>query len=370
MVLKYLLEKEFKQIRRNIIMPALIVVYVLMVLFLFPWAVNFEAKDIHVTILDEDHTTLSRQLVEKVSHTPSFVLVRVTSTYQEAYTDIETKASGMLLRIPPHFAKDLLTDRHPVVDVVANAVDGSQASLGSAYLHSILEDFSDEVRIRMIGKGKEDLSPLRILPLYLFNPTLDYKSFMLPAFIVMILTMICGIIPAMNIILEKEVGTMQQINVTPISRTVFILGKIIPFWIIGLAIYALSIVILWLLYGVVPAGSLLTLTLAGLIYIISISGMGVLISNFSSTLQQGMFLILFFILILFLLSGLFTPVSAMPWWAKVIAYLNPLTYFIEIMRMIYLKGATLSDLYLKLLILLGFGVVLNVFSVVTHKKRQ
>ena len=370
MVLKYLLEKEFKQIWRNPIILGVLVVFVTMVLFLFPWAVNFEAKNIGITIVDQDRSPQSMQLISKVIANKSFRLHRVVDTYRSGYQDIESSDASVLLCIPKDFAKDLLGKQSAEVQIFANAVDGSQASLGSSYLAAVVNDYADNVRVRQTGLSLEEISPVQIVPRYRFNPSLDYKAFMLPAFVVMILTMFCGILPGLNIIIEKETGTIQQINVTPIKRHTYILGKIIPFWVLGLGIYALSLLVIWLIYGLSPTGSIGTLILAGFIYIASISGIGILVSNFSETLQQGMFLILFFILILFLLSGLFTPVSAMPGWAKVIAYGNPLTYFIKVMRLIYLKGAGFMDVLPQLGILALFGVVLNTASILTLKKRN
>lgn len=370
MVLKYLLEKEFKQIGRNILIPGIIVIFVLIMLLLFPWAVSFEAKNIPLTIVNQDGSQSSLQLTQKIAANPSFVLNRVVRTYEEGYKDMESKSAIIMVVIPQHFGRDLLSSALPQVKVVANAVDGSQASLGAQYLNAIVADYSTQICEERLGKQGQTQLPLSIHPLYRFNPFLDYKAFMLPAFLVMLLTMICGIIPAMNIIIEKEVGTIQQINVTPIKSHTFILGKIIPFWVIGLVILGVSVLILGLLYNLWPAGSLTALFIGGLIYTTSISGMAILISNFSDTLQQGMFLILFFILILFLLSGLFTPINTMPWWAKGIAYLNPLTYFIRTMRMIYLKGAILTDVLPNIGILCLFGLALNGIAIATHKKRK
>lgn len=370
MVLKYLLEKEFKQIGRNILIPGIIVVFVLIMLFLFPWAVSFEAKNIPLTIVNQDGSQSSLQLAKKIAATPSFRLNRIVPNYEQGYEDMENKSAIIMVVIPKHFGRNLLANTSPHVKVVANAVDGSQAALGAQYLHAVITNYSSQIREQHLGKNTKTLLPLTIQPLYRFNPLLDYKAFMLPAFLVMLLTMICGIIPAMNIIMEKEAGTIQQINVTPIKRHTFILGKIIPFWVIGIVILVASVFILWWLYGLWPSGSLTALFFGGLVYIISISGMAILISNYSDTLQQGMFLILFFILILFLLSGLFTPINTMPWWAKGIAYLNPLTYFIRAMRMIYLKGAILTDVLPEIGILCLFGLVLNSVSIITHKKRK
>lgn len=208
-----------------------------------------------------------------------------------------------------------------------------------------------------------------IVPQFKFNPALDYKFFMIPGFMVLLLTLICGILPALNIVLEKENGTINQINVTPVNRIVFILAKLIPFWIVGLVVMIISVSASYLLYGLWPTGSVLAVLFSAVVFIISISGLGIIISNYSSNMQQASFLVMFFILILILLGGMFTPISSMPEWARLIAYVNPFTYLTTTFRMLYLNGSTLADVSGNLLKLGVIAVVLNGWAVVSYKKR-
>jgi ABC-2 type transport system permease protein len=209
---------------------------------------------------------------------------------------------------------------------------------------------------------------LEIVPRYRYNETLDYKTFMLPAFIVLMITLICGILPSLNVVLEKEIGTIHQINTTPVTKLNFILAKVIPYWIIGIIILTISIFMVWIIYGLFPSGSILALYLSSIIFIVGVTALGIVISNYSDTLQQSMFIVLFFILIIILLSGMFTPVSSMPVWAQTIAYINPLTHFIEIMRLIYLKANSFIDLLRPMAILLAFAAVFNGWAVLSYKK--
>ncbi len=194
---------------------------------------------------------------------------------------------------------------------------------------------------------------------------------MIPGFMVLLLTLICGILPALNIVLEKENGTINQINVTPpVNRIVFILAKLIPFWIVGLVVMIISVSASYLLYGLWPTGSVLAVLFSAVVFIISISGLGIIISNYSSNMQQASFLVMFFILILILLGGMFTPISSMPEWARLIAYVNPFTYLTTTFRMLYLNGSTLADVSGGNLLKLGvIAVVLNGWAVVSYKKR-
>jgi ABC-2 type transport system permease protein len=213
------------------------------------------------------------------------------------------------------------------------------------------------------------LPKVEIIPQYKFNPKLDYKNFMIPGFMVLLLTIICGILPALNIVMEKENGTINQINVTPISKINFILAKLIPYWVVGIVVMIISISVTFLIYGLWPAGSAIAVLFSAIVFIISVSGLGIIISNNSETMQQASFLVMFFILILVLLGGMFTPVSSMPAWAQLIASINPFNYLTETFRMLYLNGSTLADVSGNLFVLALIAIVLNSWAILSYKKR-
>lgn len=185
---------------------------------------------------------------------------------------------------------------------------------------------------------------------------------------VMLLTMICGFLPALNVVGEKEVGTIEQINVTPVSKLTFILAKLIPYWLIGFIVLTICFFLAWLLYGILPVGHFVTIYLFAVVFLFVVSGFGLVISNHSATLQQAMFVMWFFMLILMLMSGLFTPVHSMPEWAQLIAALNPLKYFVEVMRTIYLRGGGIVELLPQLGALMAFAVFFNLWAVRSYRK--
>ena len=174
----------------------------------------------------------------------------------------------------------------------------------------------------------------------------------------------------LNIVSEKENGTIEQINVTPVSKVVFTLSKLIPYWLIGFFVLSIAMLLAWLIYGLVPASSLSTIYIGAGIFIFLVSGVGITISNYSSTLQQAMFVTWFFVIIMLLMSGLFTPVGSMPEWAQSIAAFNPLKYFVEFIRMVYLKGSSLAEVGKPLGCLLGFGILFNAWAVWSYRKQQ
>ena len=368
--LKYLIEKEFKQISRNAIIPKMIVLYPVLVLLIFPWAINFEVKNIQINVVDNARSVYSQRLINKIDASAYFILTGVSTRYNDAIGDIEKEKADIVLEIPASFDTDMVKERRAKVMISANAVNSTQGLLGNNYLTQIINDYSQELRTELFpASALSDASHIDAVTDYRYNKRLDYKTFMLPAFIVLMMTLICGILPSLNIVIEKETGTIQQINATPVSKFNFILAKLIPYWIIGLVILTLSFLVTWVIYGLLPSGSFATLYISAVVFLLGITGLGIIISNYSDTLQQSMFLVMFFILIIILLSGMFTPVSAMPGWAQAVAYANPLTYFIEIMRLVYLKGSALSDLFKPLMWLTGFAVFFNTWAVLSYKKR-
>ena len=372
-MLKYLIQKEFKQFIRNRFFPRVVVMMPVMMMCVLPWAANFDIKNINVAVVDNDHSTYSARLITKVSASHYFSFSGVASSYPMAMESIETGNADIILEIPQGFERDLVKEGKTNLMISANAVNGTKGSIGSSYLLRIINEYSDELRSDagfVIPQGDNSIPVIEIIPQNKFNPQMDYKVFMIPAIMVMLLTMMCCFLPALNIVSEKEIGTIEQINVTPVSRLTFIFAKLIPYWIIGFVVLTLCFLIAWLMYGLVPMGSLVSIYIAALVYVLAISGFGLVISNYSETMQQAMFVMFFFVLIFILLSGLFTPIKSMPQWAQAITVINPLKYFMQIMRQIYLKGSDLVNLLPQLGALCVFVVVSNVWAMVSYKKSR
>ncbi len=374
--LKFLIEKEFKQMFRNPLIPRLIVLFPTMVLLVFPWAVSFEIKNIRVDVVDHSKSVYSKTLTDKIAASQYFILHDTPPDYNAAMLNMENDETDMILEIPASFDVDLVKRRESGVGVAVNSVNGTQGLLGSNYVMQIVNDFSSELR----GELTQTLPPqtrvsfmrlkkMNIVPQYKYNPALDYKKFMIPGFMVLLLTILCGILPALNIVMEKENGTINQINVTPISKMNFILAKLIPYWAVGLVVMIISITLSFLIYGLWPGGGVVAVLISAIVFILSVSGLGIIISNYSETMQQASFLVMFFILILVLLGGMFTPVSSMPAWAQAIAAINPFNYLTTAFRMLYLNGSSLADVSGNLLALGAIAVVLNGWAVFSYKKR-
>lgn len=368
-MLKFLIEKEFKQIRRNSFLPRLILAFPLMVMLVLPWAANQEIENIKLSVADHDHSTYSERLIRKITSSGYFILTDVSPTGAIAMNNIESGDADIILEIQDGFEKNLVREGAGHVMISANSVNGTKGSLGSSYLSSIIHDFSTELREEYGQAGNTTAVPqFTAHTQYKFNPHLDYKVFMIPALMVMLLTMLTGFLPALNIVGEKEAGTIEQINVTPVKKLLFVLAKLIPYWIIGVVIMTICMGLGALVYGLYPAGSLVTVFLFATIYILVVSGMGLVVSNYSDTMQQAMFVMFFFVMILLLMSGLFTPVASMPEWAQTITLFNPLKYFMEVMRLVYLKGSAFAEMIPQFSVLCGFAAALNIWAVLSYRK--
>jgi ABC-2 type transport system permease protein len=368
-MLRYLLEKEFKQIKRNSFIPRLIIIMPLMAMIVFPYAANFDVKNINLSIIDHDKSSYSQNLIQKVQSSGYFRISDVSNTYTEAMESIESDESDVILEIPLNFERSLLKEQKADLMISANAVNGNKGGLGTAYLTNIIKDYNDEIRVENLQiVDRVSIPSLKLVPLYRYNPTLKYEVFMVPALMVMILAMICGFLPTLNIVGEKQSGTIEQINVTPVKKWVFILSKLIPYWVIGYLVLSIAMLIALFYWGLKPSGSILTIYIFASIFIVAFSGFGLVISNYATTVQQALLMMFFFMLTFIFMSGLYTPVENMPPWAQMISNISPLKYIMQVLRLVYLKGSSLSDLGKPFIFLISFATIFYTWAILSYKK--
>ena len=358
-VLPYLLEKEFKQFMRNAILPRIALMVPLMVMLVAPLVTTMDVKEVRVAVVDHDRTMASRRLTDRVAASPYFTLVARPTTYGGALRLVEDDRADIVLTIPAGYGRDLGAGHAaPRVQITANAVNAAKAQIGASYLSQL-------TTAQAAPPGGE-----RLAVQYRYNPTLDYRAYMIPALMTLLVLILCGVLPALNIVSEKEIGTIEQINVTPISRLTFTMGKLIPFWVIGLVAVGLGVAVGGLVYGVWPAGSLWLILLASLLFTSVASGFGLVVSNYSTTLRQALFVIYFFVMIFILMGGLFTPIASMPRWAQTVTYGLPTRYYGEAMRALYLKGSSFADLLPQFGALALMAVGLGAWAVVSYRKTE
>ena len=370
-MLKFLLEKEFKQIIRNKSLPRMVIVLPFVALALFPLVANFEIKNINLAVVDNNHSPYSERLIQKVVSSGYFKMTNVSQNYNDALLSVEQDNADVILEIPPRFEEDLINKQTADVLISANTVNGMKGGLSSAYMAGIVGDFSGEIRDEWIQSGTKLKAPaVEIVPRYNFNPHLEYKYTMVPAIMMMMLAMLTGFLPALNIVGEKEKGTIEQMNVTPVNKFTLIVSKLIPYWVIGFIVLSICFFVAWLFYGMISVGGYLEIYLFAAIFVLAFSGFGLVISNYASTIQQGMFIMFFFVITFIFLSGLYTPVSSMPEWTQTFSRFSPLRYMVEALRFIFLKGSNFFDLKWHFAALCGFALFFNGWAVLSYRKSQ
>jgi ABC-2 type transport system permease protein len=370
-VLKFLLQKELKQIVRD---PSIIVILFIMPmiqLIILPLAADYEIKNINLGVVDHDHSEYSRQLINKITSSGYFRLRDYSATFDQGMKAIGLDKTDLILEIPSQFERSLVKENQSTLLVAVNAINGVKAGLGGAYIQGIIQDYNQDVRTQWIQFPRFNPQPtIEVTSSNWYNPNMNYRVFMVPGILVMLVTMIGSSFASNNIVREKEMGTIEQINVSPIKKTQFILGKLIPFLILALTVLTVGLIVARVIYDIVPLGHYITIYIFAVFYLLAILGLGLLLSTYAQTQQQSMLVSFFVTMIFNLLSGLYTPIESMPMWAQVITRLNPVSYFIEVMRMVVLKGSGLSDIKYHILAMIGFAVFFNGWAILNYKKRS
>ena len=369
--IKFILQKEFIQIFRNKAMLPIIFALPLVQLLVLSNAATYEIKNIKFSIVDLDQSKFSRELISKFTASGHFILTENSFSTETAEEGLRNNTSKMILHIPKDFEKDYRINGAAEVQLLINAEDGATAGVIYNYSTNIVQQFSGSIVTQWSGSVSQTQNPM----IYInqsnwFNPELNYKTYMVPGILVVLISMIGLFLSGMNIVKEKELGTIEQLNVTPIKKSHFIIGKLLPFWIIGLFELAFGIIIAQIVFQVPMLGNpLLVFCIAG-IYMLVILGMGLFISTLTDTQQQAMFIAWFFMVIFMLMGGIFTPIESMPDWAQSLTLINPIAHFVRVMRMIMLKGSGLKDVLQTIYILSAFAIVMLSLAVWRYKKTE
>jgi ABC-2 type transport system permease protein len=331
-------------------------------------AATYDIRNVRWHLIDKDQTTTSRLLSEKFTGSGYFILTNQSFSDLAGEKDLLRGKASMVLQIPHDFERDVMTTGTAKVQLSINAEDGSSAGLIQSYAGTIIATFAQELQVRL-GNASTPL-PMGIQIEYSnwYNRELNYKFYMVPGILVALVSMVGLFLSGMNIVREKELGTIEQLNVTPIKRYQFIIGKLLPFWIIGQFELALGLAVAKFVFHLPILGNLfLVFGLAG-VYLLVVLGIGLFISTFTETQQQAMFIAWFFMVIFMLMGGIFTPIDSMPHWAQVITKFNPVAHFVDIMRRVLLKGAGFNDVLIPFSALLAFAIINLTFAVLRYRK--
>jgi len=365
----FLLQKEFRQIFRDRGFIGRLFIAPAIQLILLPMAANFTVKNVNLAIVDHDHSTFSTKLSNKILSSGYFKLAGYTDFNSKADKLIENDKADIVMEIPQGFEKNLISEGSQKMAIEVNAINGVKASVGFAYLSGIVSDYNNDVRMELLQPARTNDQPvIDVITSFWYNPALTYYIFMVPAILVSLITGITGLSAAFNIVKEKEIGTIEQINVTPIKKWQFILGKLIPFVVMGAVVFTFGLLIAWIGYSIVPIGNLAILYLFLLVFLFAILGFGLLVSTYSETQQQANSLMFLFMMVFNMMSGLYTPIDSMPDWAKLVTHLFPVSYFIDVMRMVVIKGSGLYDIRMHILYVFLIGLVLNTWAIINYRK--
>lgn len=364
--LRYILQKEFLLIFRDRTILRLIFIMPLMQLILIPMAADYEVKHVALAVVDHDQSSASQQLTNKLGASHYFRMVAHPQTYPAATELAQRGQADVLLTIPRGFERDLVVQRQTTIQLAADAVNGVRAGLGMGYATAMIRDFAWQWQ----RGSTPPPSRIEVSTTNWYNPHIYYPMFMVPGILVILVTMVGSALTAVNIVTEKENGTIEQINVSPISKTYFILGKLIPFWVLGMISLTLGMIVARVVYGLLPSGAFSTIYLFGGIYLVAILGIGLFISTISENQQQATLFSFFLMMVFVLLGGLYTPIESMPSWAQTLAAYNPPSYFIMVIRAVYIKGATLLDLLPALWRLIAFALLFNALAILNYRKRS
>lgn len=338
----FLIQKEFLQIFRNKVLLRLMLVLPIVQLIVLVNAATQDMKDNRLIVVDQDGTAMSQGLISKFSASPFFDVAEITTDLAPALERFRSERIDAVLVIPPATEKQLLKEGTANVQLIANAINSTRAQLTNSYTQALVMAYNANILVKqtpMVAGARIDASWR-----YWFNPELNYKYYMLPGILVILVTIIGMFMAAINLVREKEMGTLEQMNVTPVKKYQFITAKLVPFWIIGMFELALGLVIGKLLYNIPIEGSLLVLFSFAGVYLVAMLGLGLLISTSAQTQQQVLFVSYFFLMVFIMMSGLFTAADNMPEWGQMFNRINPLYYFIEVMRRVLLKGSGFVDI--------------------------
>ena len=372
--LRFLLQKEFIQIFRNRMMLPILFVMPIIQLIILANAATFELREIPVYLVDQDQSTLSREVMQSFIQSEFFKVIDIGQRTDVGVELIDQNVVKMVVVLPNNLEDDLFINGVVKVQVLIDAVDGFAAGIAQQYVTRLLTGIQQSEVVPQGGQLLSDFSPggnsqrVNITWSHWYNPDLEYISFMVPGILVLLVAMIGGFLSGMNVVREREIGTMEQLNVTPITKTVFIAGKLIPFWIIALVELGFGLIVARLVFDLVPLGSLWLIFSSAAVFLVVILSLGLYVSTISDTQQQAMFITWFIMVLFILMGGLFTPIDSMPIWAQYTTYLNPMAWYIDVMRRVMLTGAELKHVYTSILVLAGMGIFLLSAAWLRYKK--
>ena len=366
----YMLKKEFKQIFRTKEMIGIIFGIPLIQMIILGFAITTDVKNIDLIVADFDNSKITREIIRAFEHTKEFNMIGYASSMKEIEDAIQNWDAIIGIVFPKNFSKDFQMNQKPSIQILVDGVDGNSAGVSLGYAQGVLTKYAQkEIMNPANMKFLRNVHLVQTKDRMWYNLDLESVQFMVPGIIAVLLTVITTMLSAMSLVREKEIGTLEQLMVTPLTRLQLLFGKILPFLI--LAFIEAAFVTFWarIIFGVEVQGSYLVLAALAFIYLFTTLGLGIFVSTITTTQQQAMFVAWFIMIFTLLMSGFFIPIENMPKLLQYTTYLNPMRYFMYIIRDVIQKGAEFKYLLKDAIPLAVYGVIIFVFSVLKFQKR-
>lgn len=366
-IILMLIKKEFLQVFRNSLLWKILVLAPLAEFLLFPFTADYEIKNVNIAFIDNDKSSMTADIISKFTASPYFINHGIMSSKIEAEKEMKRDRIDFIIEFPHNFEKDIITQEGTVIGITANAINTVKAGLGTEYVQNVLGNYL--MTFAEMSPGLSEQTQLLTTNVYWYNEQMNYKTLIVPGILIILVTLIGAYVTALNIVREKEIGTIEQINVTPIKKWQFLLGKMIPFWILGMLEFIVGLVIMYLVFGISIQGSIPLLLAMTAVYLLVMLGLGFFISSVADNQLQAMFIVFFLFILFVMLSGVFTPIEGMPEWAAYINYFNPMSFFMVIVKTIILKGSGFASIKEPFIALAVMAVILNSAALLSYRDK-
>ncbi len=370
--IRFMLIKEFKQIFRTREMIAIIFGLPVVQLIILGFTITNEVKNVSLIISDRDNSRISREIVRSFEHTDRFTVIDYTTDQERIEDSIQKWEAQVALIIPRGFGEDYERGKHADIQILADGLDGNTAGIALAYAQGILADFQMPDKIKLRTLNQPSGRPNRIIQMedrMWFNEDLDNAQYMIPGIIAVLITVVSMMLSSINLVREKEIGTLEQLMVTPLKRHELLIGKILPFLILTFVELGIVLIFGQIIFSVQVKGSYLLLASLSFLYLFTTLGLGIFISTITNTQQQALFVSWFILVFMIMVSGFFIPIDNMPGFMQKLTYLSPMRYFLYIVRDIVQKDASLFYLLKDVIPMTIYGLLIFVASTIKFQKR-
>jgi ABC-2 type transport system permease protein len=367
-----LIKKEFLQVFRNPLLLSILIVAPMVQFMIFPFCADYEIKVLDIAFIDHDGSSVSKDIINSFNASDIFVSHGIIQNKKDADKMLQHDKVDIIVEFPGKFEQSLMNGDPTRIAITANAINTTKAGIGVGYTQEIIGGYMQQFQEKNMFITSEEQIPsqINLSYIYWYNEQMNYKNLIVPGILVILVTLIGCYVTALNLVREKEIGTIEQVNVTPIRRWQFLMGKMIPFWILGMVEFILGIGIMKLVFGITVQGSFPMLLGITAIYLFVMLGLGFFISSVSENQLQAMFIVLFLFIIFVLLSGLFTPTEGMPQWAHHINWLNPMSFYMEVIKKVVLKGSAFVSVQKETIILAVMAVLVNTGAILSYQEKS